>query len=972
MSTIFEPLSESITNQIKIRQDIMANKVTNPTVRNAYLNRACKVRLVPLVKDTKGDTDYNDFVFGNFTLEDNFFNNPDFKFSDKAEKPYINNFETVTRSGDNYGATRTGKISIVVPTKKQFNLIERYFRIGVPFLLEWGWVEHVKYEGNNPTKETTEFIDPKLYEGDNINKKELEKAVFNNKEAQNGNYDGGIFVIKNFTTNIQNNGVDYYYVLDINMVTTGDILNSLKQNRITDPTTSQSADIENRIDSEPIIRLLRFLNQQGVENIEKTIRADDLLEAAEFNPEIKDVFSILSENLSTIIDELKQNYINFTSTKTEFDYKKARSTASRLQGLGNSNTYSEGTTKTTTLSFSYIKLGYFLELLNKFDIDSALLYIKGDFEYKLPLYYYNLPNESTDYYFWEWDVESELSNFASMDPSKFVLPHYRWNIYFSDKNITQYGPEGVGSGVRRSSSIPFISKDNNKKISNILLNTEFLINEISNLIRKDEYSINNILSLILNTINRYTDNDIRLIKYDINDYSYSIVSIVDGDDLNTNSLLTLKLYGTGSIVEETTIDTVINDQISSQIAIMMNGSSDYVTDSQAISLLKFNNGIKSRIKSDLPPKGDGRINLQSILSTISLELIKYHTVLTPKPDSDYIKDGPQFDILKLYKKFKQEYIAATIEYKQHSNIKGTPLFPIKIKTRLPGISGIKIGHKLKVDDVRLPDIYVDRNVYYTVTNYNSTVNNRYWESYIDLSPQINTQLIQPSQSEYESKQGLAQEADIDNVLDAIKAVETGGYYFKGNRGPEWLKGGEPPPATEFSIVGPEDLYIRFPLYTDGFLPGVFRGLFIDERTARRGPFQLTPMQYFEIYTANNDIIEYDFDSDVAGSPDARYLWKNPESFNDFTDTVLNSRIIAQKYIEKLRDEIPSKERTYLRLLSFHYLGREAISLDDLKQFNENKGYLDFLREGQQYLINNLGVDRKELTDQRLYNIGIRL
>ena len=93
MSTIFEPLSESITNQIKIRQDIMANKVTNPTVRNAYLNRACKVRLVPLVKDTKGDTDYNDFGFGNFTLEDNFFNSLGFKFSDKAEKPYINNFE---------------------------------------------------------------------------------------------------------------------------------------------------------------------------------------------------------------------------------------------------------------------------------------------------------------------------------------------------------------------------------------------------------------------------------------------------------------------------------------------------------------------------------------------------------------------------------------------------------------------------------------------------------------------------------------------------------------------------------------------------------------------------------------------------------------------------------------------------------------------------------------------------------------
>ena len=966
MSTIFEPLSESITNQIKIRQDIMANKVTNPTVRNAYLNRACKVRLVPLVKDTKGDTDYNDFVFGNFTLEDNFFNNPDFKFPDKAEKPYVNNFEIVTRSGNNYGATRTGKISIVVPTKKQFNLIERYFRIGVPFLLEWGWAEHVKYEGNNPTKETTEFIDPKLYEGDKINGTELEEAVFNNKEAQNGNYDGGLFFITNFTTNIQNSGVDYYYVLDINMVTKGDILNNLKQNRTTDPTTSQSADIENRIDSEPLIRLLRFLNQEnGVENIEQIIRAENraenLLEISEFDSEINTIFDILGEDSSTIIDELKQNYINFSTQVNKIQTNFIRGTGTVLVTEA---------PPTTVTNYSYIKLGYFLDLLNKFDVDGALLYVFGDFfEYKLPLYYYNLPNEPTDYYFWKWDVESDLSNFASMDPSKFVLPHYRWNEYFSDKNITQYGSEGVGSGVKLPSSIPFISKDNNKKISNILLNTEFLINEVANLIRKDKYSINNILSLILDTINKYTDNDIRLIKYDINDFAYSIVSIVDGDDLNTDNLPTLKLYGTGSIVEETNIDTVINDNISSQVAIMMNGSSDYITDSQAISLLKFNNGIKSRIKSDLSSKGDGLINLQSILNTVSLELQRYHSILTSSPDSDYIKDGPQFDILKLYKRFKQEYIAATIEYSQYDNIKGTPLFPIKIKTRLPGISGIKIGNKLKVDDVRLPDIYVDRNVYYTVTNYNSTVNNRYWESHIDLSPQINTQLTQIAQSEYEVRQGLTATADIEKVLDTIKLIETGNYYFENpSTSFGWVVGNSEPPTVNGQGDRIIDPYTRYPLYDDTPFLGYFN--WDTYKPLRRGPFQLTPLQYFEIKTANNDVIEYDFDSGVG--PDARYLWSNPDKPSRSIDTIVESRKIAKAYIEKLSNEIPPIEKTYLRLLSLHYLGRDVISLDDLRQFSNDRGYLNFLRTGQQYLVNNLGVDPKEINDPFLFNIGIRI
>jgi ACT domain-containing protein len=939
MSTIFEPLSESITNQIKIRQDIMANKVTNPTVRNAYLNRACKVRLVPLVKDTKGDTDYNDFVFGNFTLEDNFFNSLGFKFSDKAEKPYINNFEIVTRSGDNYGATRTGKISIVVPTKKQFNLIERYFRIGVPFLLEWGWAEHVKYEGNNPTKETTEFIDPKLYEGDKINGTELEEAVFDNKEAQNGNYDGGLFFITNFTTNIQNSGVDYYYVLDINMVTKGDILNNLKQNKTTDPNTSTSANIENRIDSDPLIRFLRRLNQEGIENIQRD------LETTSFNPETNEVFigTIVNEedsDSSLAFDfDLRSNYIRFDIV--EKNLLTYNTYGSYFSGDPRSKPL-----ETTVDSYSYIKLGYFLNLLSFLDIDGNLTYVNDEFEYRLPLYYYNLPEYSNNYYSWIWIPEE---HFASINPRKFILPHYKWGEFFGEE---------------------FISREDNKKIKNILLETAFLIDEISNLIRKDEYSINNILTLILNTINRYTDNDIRLIKYDINDFEYSIVSIVDGDDLNTDNLLTLKLYGTGSIVEETNIDTVINDSISSQVAIMMNGSSDYVTDSQAISLLKFNNGIKSRIKSELPDKGDGRVNLQSILETISTELIEYHSILTSNPN----KDGPQYDTLKLYKRFKQEYIAATIEYNQFDNIKGTPLFPIKIKTRLPGVSGIKIGNKLKVDDVRLPDIYTDRNIYYVVTNYNSTINNRYWESHIDLSPQINTQVTQLSQSEYDSKSGLIQEADIEKVLDTIKAIYTDRYWFRGGgnlgkelpqQGPSYLLQNNPNLITvDNTDYSNNPLYIRRPdapigiiegLTGDGRTRAIDRFFNRDDSVSGRGPYQLTPTQYYEVTKTPTQWVE---------EKDGILVWTNPNNnfLNNNTkpvDTIEESREIARTYIVDLKNKIPSIERTYLRLLSIYYWEQDALDLNILKQYSDNKKYKDFLKTGQQVLINS-GVDRLKL------------
>jgi hypothetical protein len=946
MATIFNAITGSIAGQIDVRQRIMAGNVTDQHARNTYLNKACVVKLVPLVKDTSSPQSaitYDDFIFDNFTLKNNFFNNPTgFGYNDKVEKPFIQNIEITSRSGNNYGATRTGKLTLIIPTKNQFNLIERYFRIGTAFLLEWGWSKYVVYEGNKVNSESTLFVDSSTYNGDVVDDVSLENAILQKRESNKGNYDGGIFYITNFTTNIQNNTTDYYYELTLSLVSKGDILNSLKPS-IAPVSGSGDNDISDKIKKNPIINVLEHLEN----------------EETNLFPETND-----NQNFKKFTEEYPNN-------KNHIKIAKKTQTEYRGRAAGGTVVVEKVTT-TISESKSYVKLRYILKLLGIFTEENSI-FIEGDQQYIVPEYSNTIPlktaedptrvgnrfetRTSIETPEWEWDSNI---HFASFNPTRIILPHY---VFYSDTN----------------NSIKEFLQNEPYQIGSILIRTKFLIDELSNLIKNDKFNFNNIIDLILREINQWTDNELNLIKYDIDSKNqYSIVSLKSTDSIES-SLPTLKLYGKGSIVEQVDIDTIISNEISSQVAIMMNGSTNYEIEAQSISLLKFNNGIRSRLKSG-NAMGEGAATFTNKVKTLLNVIASNHQeihrfVSNPDKDDQARVDSYISDTLSVYRKFKQKFIDANIQFNNLDGLEGTPLFPIKIRVILPGISGIVIGNKLKIEDVRLPDIYTRNDVYYVVTSQQSKIENRYWQTLLELSPQINTADIKLRRQ----KSIEAQQSNLDNVevdlnytalLSAIKNQESRGY--------KWSNSGRSP----YTSNNAPGININIPLLSGAEPKGDGKNYEPGEADylKARGPYQMKPDALFDAYEFGEGILlsgnirvnkEHILNNVVRprifneiGFGDAKYSWKDTTTFNQIIDTPLLASRAVERYIKRYLNsrDVPIKKRTYLRALAIYKIGSGA-RLDNvfIARINQsdNKKYL---QDARTYLINIEKIPEDNLRD----------
>jgi hypothetical protein len=969
MATIFNPINKPIADQIDVRQGIMAGTITNQHARNTYLNKACVVKLVPLVIDTTQDTNYDDFVFDNFTLENNFFNNSTgFGYNDKVEKPFIQNIEITSRSGNNYGATRTGKLTLIIPTKKQFNLIERYFRIGTAFLLEWGWSKYVdKKENNSIDVENIKLIDGiKYYTLKNeIDETTLENAILKQREDNKGNYDGGIFFITNFTTNIQNNATDYYYELTINMVSKGDILNSLEPNTppVIDPDSESSTSIDDKVKNNPLIKYLDNLEKNiAIANIENLLTgartsSQRLLTGEGTTQTGTTTSEEIEGTLRTGTIDVPGTFVgsNNTTNDSTLDLLNPNDnfiTISISKPLPGGDPYDVYVTAFTDQKFnggtkeesiSYVKLRYILNLLSAL-VENSSEYVEQDQTYGLPLYYCTLEPSTPNPTFYKWKWEP-YNHFASFNPERVVLPHYLLKDILTVSSIQK-----------------FLSKEKDIadrfKIGGILIRTKFLIDEISNLIKDNKFSFNNILDLILREINQWTDNELNLIKYDVDGTNkYSVVSL-KSTDLIGEILPELKLYGKGSIVEQVDIDTVISNEISSQVAIMMNGSTNYKIDPMATSLLKFNTGIKSRLKR-LTPQSNRR-NPGGYLGVIETIHRNNHSFLFGNSKTI----PPYQDSLDQFRKFKQDYSDAVVENSAYDGIQGTPLFPIKIRTTLPGISGIAIGNKLKIEDVRLPDIYTSNKVYYVVTNQQSKIENRYWQTFLDLSPQINTEGgIKGKSTQDVENPNVVQNPEIPPIniellLNVIKQIESGRIRFATlggiEEGPIWFG--------VASQINSNPL-----LSTAGNDPHPVKA---------RGPYQLKPDAVYDalesnrnrsivnnLLTENKPPIQY---------TTSKYKWRDNLNFNNIIDTISGSRRLAKLYLQRYQTQLQPNERTYLRLLSIYYLGTSAAYnilrnnkgtgfLDQAEKQNKNGSYTKYLTDGRT-LLENAGVPAVELND----------
>tara|TARA_Y100000385_G_scaffold66987_1_gene66780 strand:+ start:700 stop:4632 length:3933 start_codon:yes stop_codon:yes gene_type:complete len=127
----------------------------------------------------------------------------------------------------NRGSIRECNVTLKAYNKFQFELIELlYLRLGFSMLIEWGWN---KYIGNDNQYHTT---GPTLMETFwfNVNKDSFSNVISKiaiQRKQNNGNYDGFLGKVTNFDWKFQPDGT---YDISIKLITTGDVIESLKVN----------------------------------------------------------------------------------------------------------------------------------------------------------------------------------------------------------------------------------------------------------------------------------------------------------------------------------------------------------------------------------------------------------------------------------------------------------------------------------------------------------------------------------------------------------------------------------------------------------------------------------------------------------------------------------------------------------------------------------------------------------------------
>ena len=276
---IWATIEEPIGRQIEKRQRLMLQN-SNYKERVTYLNKKCDIRVTPLSYDTREsyENEYKSFFFENDYIKNTFTNS---SYKSKIERPFVENFELISRTGanDKAGVLRTGKMSIKIFTIDQFNRIEKYFRIGSALLIEWGWSNYVPVLNRGNTGYFKTHLYPKI-ETKMLNEKDILDHIKDHTLKSDGNYDGAIVFINNFSVNFENGVNDFYYTLNVDFIGKSLLINELFGNRFKSNEEERiTNNSDSRIFSNPLINLLRFIetisNKNNIPKSSKLITNDD-------------------------------------------------------------------------------------------------------------------------------------------------------------------------------------------------------------------------------------------------------------------------------------------------------------------------------------------------------------------------------------------------------------------------------------------------------------------------------------------------------------------------------------------------------------------------------------------------------------------------------------------------------------------------------------------------------------------------
>jgi hypothetical protein len=739
---IWGPIKTPIKNQIELRQKLMSQN-SNYKQRMTYLNKKCDIRVTPLSYDLTSENTYSNFIFNNDYIEGiegtGRIGN---SYKSKIEKPFVENFELENRTGanDKVGVIRTGKMSIKIFTREQFNLIEKYFRIGSAILIEWGWGSYVLSGGSIEYFKTNLYNENAIKNTRILNENDILSHIETKTLESEGNYDAAIMFITNFNVSFENGVNDFYYTLNVDFVGKSLLLNELVLNKAENEDTinserSQTND-DKRIFTNKLVNLLRFIETiSNKDNIPENI----IRSTQDTNTDSQTLSISLLEENQTTKDELIRNLfvpeqesikeiINNVVATSDNNINLGTSLRIGQSGVIPSNNPLTGIItieeSTNMYSYNFITLEYFLNLLKTYF--SSFSYDPKDQTYSSPTLASKVVNPINS----EINTGDSEVNFINEDESDSL--NFLYDSLSLDTRICIL-PSQIGS-LSRSSEI--------KKIH---LRVTYLLDTLIKLIKSNNFTFNDIIAIIIDDINRATADEIKLEYYPIDEEGkYTIISNTSFkiDPETRNNLLSLKIYersAVGSIVEEVNIDTTIDSKVSNTVAIASLGQPLNEISNESFGLLKFNKNIKSRLKLTEFDKEQTPIN--EIYTRIKknneffYSKVPFLTQFKNNKEINFDTDDIFVELIQTWKQIRTDLINLSL-FNSGTISRSTPLIPVLYNFSMPGISGLYNTSVLKIVDERLPDIYKTTNSYFIITGIKHTINNREWKTSVKTNFQL--------------------------------------------------------------------------------------------------------------------------------------------------------------------------------------------------------------------------------------------
>ena len=595
-----------------------------------------------------------------------------------------------------YGTLQQATVKIRCNSIRELERLELlYCRVGYTVLLEFGWSTFFKNDGSYTTQQKRYNI----LDDNNLSKEQIFNDIYGSEtsgksqkllESSSGNYDALYGYVTNFNwSNVS--GQDNAFDISIDILTIGEIINSLKVDYI----SSFNVDTYTTLDN------------------------------AQKNSIQKDSTKSKLNGLLSTLREYSRNSLNVTNTNSNvLTYQQVR-----VENLGNVNFLSgyvsiQAPNSPLTQSFkSYIRFGDFIDILNK---QILLSTDKGTPFIKLSLK--NKYNEDSIAYAHYFQLPTDL-NVCYIESCKSV-------------DLLRYRLKLTDQSTLNDTNTYFVdNKYNRAYIKNIYLNIDFLISAITDSKTDSFTNLNSYLNYVLKSVNNSLGNinDFKLFC----DTESDIVRIVDAtytEGKDDNKKFVIELSGLKSTVRDYNISSMIYPNLSSTIAISAGVNSNSNTGVNTTLFDLFNKGIVDRIiKQKLEPNSN-KTSVEDEAKQVSFQLeLPIRDYVTEINTAKSVVNSRSSEISNSLNQLIQLEIKLQTQDGNLSH-STTGILPIRLSITMDGISGIRIGDVFKVPDDMLPIGYrgfsKNNRVGFIVTRISQNIDNNDWTTSLETQTVI--------------------------------------------------------------------------------------------------------------------------------------------------------------------------------------------------------------------------------------------